>query len=75
MSGGFDLMEIGSSEIYQWHKLKLEEMIQGLELYEEDIGVSQVIYLKQKITAIIDMLLLLTKHLDYILYEMKEQKK
>ena len=34
MSGGFDLMEIGSSEIYQWHKLKLEEMVQGLELYK-----------------------------------------
>ena len=63
-----------ASAIYGWYYDKIKELMQDLELNNEDYSISQMYYLKEKITILVDLLLLLVKHVDLMLYKSKEKK-
>ena len=54
---------------------KIKELIQDLELNNEDYSISQMYYLNEKITILVDLLLLLVKHVNLMLYKLKKEKK
>ena len=68
------MAELQVSNIYKWYNQKIEELTEDLKLDREDICVSQLVYLKGKINELLDMLLLIIKHVDVINNEVKKEK-